>query len=135
VVDSPNIQNLYTARVSSLVHTLPVDFTADDWIGIMFRTKAGASMSTMDFLYALANNPSQALKFKRDPFGTARSAGLSEETAKLLASRDSQSLRRFLSEGTEAAFVYTTESAVIYTTESAMVYTVESALIYTSEAA
>ena len=76
-------------------------------------------MSTMDFLYTLASNPSQALKFKRDPLGVARAAGLSDETAKLLASRDAQSLRRFLSEGTEAAFIYTAESAFIYTAEAA----------------
>lgn len=92
-------------------------------------------MCAMDFLYKLANDPSHALKFKRDPLGVARAAGLPEEVAKLLASRDSQRLRHFLSEGNEASFIYTAESAFIYTTEAAVVYTAESAIICTSEVA
>lgn len=84
-------------------------------------------MSTMDFLYTLANNPGQALLFKRDPFGAARAAGLSAEAATLLASRDSQGLRKFLSQGNEGTLIYSPESAVVYTAESAFIYTCEAA--------
>jgi DNA primase len=88
-------------------------------------------MSVLQFLSALARDPSKQLEFRLDPEATARASGVPEAAIAVLATRDSAKLRELLATGSsEGAFIYSPETAAVYSPETAAIYSPESALVY-----
>jgi hypothetical protein len=80
-------------------------------------------MSVLQFLSALARDPSKQLEFRLDPEASARASGVPEAAIAVLATRDSAKLRELLAtDGGAMAMVYSPESAVIYSPETSLVY-------------